>query len=392
MLFTKKEIEELTEERILSFKENEVAEDKHLEYKLTLPSNNYEEKKEFLADVSSFANSDGGTIIYGIREDKGIPSEITGMQIENPDAEILRLENVLRTSMEPRIVGVYLHPLKLSNERYLIIAHIPKSFNPPHVVNFQVHWKFYSRNSSWKYPLEVSELKSIITLSSTIRERIRNFRLERISLIKNRDLPIPISDGPKFIYHLIPLSSFAADTIIDLAKFQHSIIRYRDLFYDLPKVFNYEGILIHNHQEGFQADWYTQIFRNGAIEVFTGRLHNEDTKNISRNNFEIELIENIPKYLEVMELFELSTPIIIFYSVLDIKGYKIKLYESEDLVKSQDREITQTNLILPEVILNEDALKNLPFALKPLFDPIWNAAGRPQSPNFNTNCEWIIKK
>jgi hypothetical protein len=56
MLFTKKEIEVLTEATILSLKENEVAENKHLEYKSTLPGNNREDKKEFLADISSFAN------------------------------------------------------------------------------------------------------------------------------------------------------------------------------------------------------------------------------------------------------------------------------------------------------------------------------------------------
>ena len=77
MIFTEKEIENITEERINSFKDNQVAEDKHLEYKLILPSEKYDDKKEFLADVSSFANADGGVIFYGINAKDGILEDIT---------------------------------------------------------------------------------------------------------------------------------------------------------------------------------------------------------------------------------------------------------------------------------------------------------------------------
>jgi len=390
MYFSLNEIRNLTEERINSLKENQIAEGKHLEYKLTLPSGKYDDKKEFLADVSSFANSDGGTIIYGIREDKGIPSEITGMQIENSDAEILRLDNILRTSMEPRIIGVYLHPLMLSNSRYLIIVYIPRSFNPPHVVNFQGHWRFYSRNSAGKYPLEVSELRSLMTLSSTVRERIRNFRIERISRIKNRELPIPITDGPKFIYHLIPLSSFAADTVIDLAKFEHSNIRL-DLFYDLIKIYNYEGILIHNQTKEHPANWYLQIFRNGCLEIFVGYLHHPEGHSLDRNGFEEEMINSVNNYYSVIDFFGLSAPLILFHSIFDIKGYKIKLYEFERMREMTNRSFIQNDLILPDILLSEESFSNLPFILKPLFDPIWNAAGHSQSPNFNAKGEWKIK-
>ncbi|GAB4286642.1 MAG: hypothetical protein Kow0098_02100 [Ignavibacteriaceae bacterium] len=390
MIFTKTDIETITEDKLKSLKDNQVAEDKHLEYKLTLPGEKYDDKKEFLADLTSFANADGGTIFYGIKAKDGIPQDIQGLDIYNTDKEILRLENLLRTSVEPRIIGTHFYTLKLSNEKYLIAAYIPKSFNPPHVVNFQGHWKFYSRNSAGKYPLDVTELKSIISLSATVQERIRNFRIERISRIKNKEFPFPIVEGPKFIYHIIPISSFASNFSIDLARFEHSKIRY-DLFYNLPKVFNYDGILIHNYEKEYQADRYTQIFRNGVIEVLTARLHNSERKLIGRNSFEIELIENIPKYLFVLNLFDLTTPLVVFYTVLDIEGYKIHLYEDEHMRQWQNRPLSPNDLILTEVILNDESLENLPLTLKPLFDPIWNAAGHPQSPNYNTKGEWTVK-
>ena len=90
MIFTKKDIESITEDKLKSLKDNQVSEDKHLEYKLTLPSEKYDDKKEFLADVSSFANADGGVIFYGIRAKDGIPEDIPGLEIDNTDKEILR--------------------------------------------------------------------------------------------------------------------------------------------------------------------------------------------------------------------------------------------------------------------------------------------------------------
>ena len=42
------------------------AEGRTLDYKRTLPGSTDEEKREFLADVSSFANAAGGDIVYGI--------------------------------------------------------------------------------------------------------------------------------------------------------------------------------------------------------------------------------------------------------------------------------------------------------------------------------------
>ena len=59
MLFTLNEINNLTEDRTNSLKENQVVKDKYLEYKLTLPGEKHDGKKEFLADVSSLIKAFG---------------------------------------------------------------------------------------------------------------------------------------------------------------------------------------------------------------------------------------------------------------------------------------------------------------------------------------------
>ena len=44
------------------------------------------------------------------------------------------------------------------------------------------------------------------------------------------------------------------------------------------------------------------------------------------------------------------------------------------------------------ILIVGDSFINLPLTLKPLFDPIWNAAGHPQSPNYNDKGEWTVKE
>ena len=43
---------------------------KTIEYKAELHIDTGDDRKEFLADVTSFANSNGGDLIYGIQEDR----------------------------------------------------------------------------------------------------------------------------------------------------------------------------------------------------------------------------------------------------------------------------------------------------------------------------------
>src|SRR4030067_1635251 len=131
MYITINDLNNLSENKIITLKENQIPEGKTIEYKESLPIESYESKKEFLADVTSFANTDGGNIIYGIKEENGIPIDICGIEIDNPDAEKLRLENIIRDCTEPRLPGIVIKSFILSNGKYAFIFYVPKSFNPP---------------------------------------------------------------------------------------------------------------------------------------------------------------------------------------------------------------------------------------------------------------------
>jgi hypothetical protein len=54
---------EISESYIFHLQNSGVQEGKTLEYKRELPGGSDQDKREFLADVSSFANTEGGDII-----------------------------------------------------------------------------------------------------------------------------------------------------------------------------------------------------------------------------------------------------------------------------------------------------------------------------------------
>src|ERR1700676_5539338 len=63
---------------ILRLVENKSSERKTLEYKQVLKIGQQEERAEFLADISSFANASGGDIIFGVSEERDERGEPTG--------------------------------------------------------------------------------------------------------------------------------------------------------------------------------------------------------------------------------------------------------------------------------------------------------------------------
>jgi predicted HTH transcriptional regulator len=63
-----KPFDQINHADIIDLLSNLVQEGRTIEYKEDLNFQDNSEKKEFLADVSSFANAGGGDIVFGVRE------------------------------------------------------------------------------------------------------------------------------------------------------------------------------------------------------------------------------------------------------------------------------------------------------------------------------------
>ncbi|MET0647809.1 MAG: hypothetical protein ABW208_14430 [Pyrinomonadaceae bacterium] len=83
MSLSNKRIEDVGEADLQGLVSGGMPEGRLIEYKLTVPGGTDNEKKEFLADVSSFANASGGDIVYGMREEQGAAAELVGLSAGN---------------------------------------------------------------------------------------------------------------------------------------------------------------------------------------------------------------------------------------------------------------------------------------------------------------------
>ena len=390
-----KNIEEITKDDLQSLIDDQVIEHKTLEYKQRLPGDLEKEKKEFLADVSSFANASGGDIIYGIVEDKktGKPKSIDGLVIENPDQEILRLENIIRNGLQPRLPSLTISkPIPIKEDKIALVIRVQKSWISPHRVTQGGHDKFYSRSSNGKYPLDVGELRIAFNFSETITERIRNFRLDRIAKILANETLISSAYKAKTALHLIP--------IISLNPSQHYDINEIAIAPDkMPPInsngwdgrYNADGFITYAKFSGEEISSYVQLHRNGIMEAVEGFMlrFRDDKLLIPSPTYEARLIKSLTSYLSVLKELHVETPIFIFITLLNVKGYAMGISPEKFIIHNTptiDRDV----LILPETII-ENYEQKAEVILKDSFDSIWNACGFKQSFNYNEKGEWAPK-
>lgn len=197
-----KPFEQIEKSDISALISNEVRENRMLDYKEKLPGSSDSDKTELLADVSSFANTAGGYILYGLREKRdgeskptGIPENADGLQSINSGSEILRLESSIRTGIDPRVPGVRTKAIEGFPKGPVLVMWIPKSWSSPHMVIYKNHSRFYSRSSNGKYPLDVAEIRSAITLSESLPDRIRRLRDDHIAKIVAGERRYPSKHG-----------------------------------------------------------------------------------------------------------------------------------------------------------------------------------------------------
>jgi hypothetical protein len=387
-LTLEKALESLTEENLKELIEDQVLEKKRLDYKLLLPGSSDGDKKEFLADVSSFANSSGGDLIYGISQDSntGLPLELVGVDCANTDMEILRLESIIREGIEPRIPSIAVQPVKLANSKVVLILRIQKSWALPHRIKFKEDHHFWARATNGKYKLDIGELRDAFTLRENLNERINRFREDRIAKIFANETPIPFYDNAKIVLHLVPLSSFDPSTLYDLTKIKSRIALYEPIrTMSWSSRYNLEGLLAYSANDSGLSHAYTQLYRNGIIEAVDGLMLKPDRgKHIPSVAYEEELLRSLAKYLSALKFLKVEMPIIVFLTLVDVKGYSMVTDAFfEDDKYTLDKDV----LILPESIV--ESYDEKPQAiLKAEFDAIWNACGYSKSLNYNDEGEW----
>jgi hypothetical protein len=148
------------EQDLLDLIRNQVKESIDLDYKASAALGLGDGKKnEISKDVSAFANSAGGTIVYGMVEDGHIPSKLD--EGFDPSGPITKewLEQVINSRIQRRIDGVRINQVELSQSRpgrVAYVVHIQQSMRAPHMASDN---KYYKRFNFESVPMEDYEVR-----------------------------------------------------------------------------------------------------------------------------------------------------------------------------------------------------------------------------------------
>ena len=325
-----KPIEEIAAADIERLITDKVREVRSLDYKRALPGRNDASIKELLADVVSFSNAGGGTIIWGIEEERdenghptGLPGAVIGVP-DNLDAEIRRLENVVRDGTEPRVPGIRFRAVTMNDNLEVLIAHIPRSWAGPHLVKFKNASRFYSRNSAGKYQLDATEIRAAFLNSENQASRVARFRDERVARIVAGEIPGPLLSDEKMVLHVYPASAVDPAFTIDLNAASSQTTHLQpmgasgwDYHFNLDGFLSYAG-----PSSSGEVRAYTQVFRNGAVEALATSFLT-DNRRIPSVAYEKRFIEALDRVRRLYQALGLEPPFFVMPTLVGIRGAQL---------------------------------------------------------------------
>jgi len=378
----------LMPEDFLQLIDDQVSESETREYKQELPSGGDDDKREFLYDIASLANTRGGFLIFGITEKRdssnkptGIAGGIAPLESANISAEVARLENMIRDGISPRLAGIISNVIAMPQGNVLVLS-VPQSWSAPHMVTFKQVNKFYGRVSSGKYLMSVDELRRAFSQSGALRDSIIAFHRHRVALLKKKSGPLPLDTAPTMVMHLVPASAFNARSITSTWKVSPE--RRLQMFCPTSSSpshrYNADGLLKWVDMGNGNTTGYTQLFRNGIIEYVSACFSwnaqgTPDTSSaIFTTNLERDIADGYQDALKTYAELHITDPLFAIISLFGISGRRMYLgpraIRSLPLIHSDEFES-------PDILIDPEEPMA---ALEILADLLWQVGGLEDSP------------
>lgn len=296
MLLSRTEALNLDKESLLRFLALKMPEGAQIDYKIALSGPNKNEGyKEFLKDITSFANANGGLLLLGVQEPTNeIRPENQIAGIEGGDALATDLERVAATSTDPRIPGLLIKPVAVQNNKHVIVVHVPGSIIKPHMVNYSKHRSFYIRHSESSVPMTTHEIRDAVLSSATSEGRARSYALAQ----EADAVEYTVREKPSFLLQAMPLLPLESpwdvlkESIIILVRGNNRSNKYQ---YDhlclsgssTPKP-SINGVVGRESRDS--NSWIIEVHRNGFIQVAyldIQTAHHDSTKFVLHDGYRV---------------------------------------------------------------------------------------------------------
>lgn len=339
------------------------------------------------------ANTDGGYILYGIYEDvdeegrgSGVPREPIGLEIPNYDILETSLVSRARDGITPRIPELRFRRIDGLAGGSIVALRVGASWNGPHMVTFDGRTRFYGRSAASRYLMDWDQIRRAFLVGADAVDQVRSFQRERVRVIGSTPPVRFTSNGPKLILHLIPLSSAARSSLIDVTAVQnvpHLMPFGHDQVFEPALTF--DGFLVSSPNRGEARD-YALLFRNGAFEAVDDEVvyrQTDGSRLISAWQVEEELIDGLRRYLTVGSRVGLGAPWVIFVSLLGVTDVRLET-GGRPYFQMRARALDRDRLDFPEILLS-DAESDPADFLRPMFDMFWQSFGYERSLNYDND-------
>ena len=178
---------EYTEVDLLELISTQAEESVYLDFKSAGALDKKDDKRaEIAKDVSAFANSDGGIIVYGMNEENHVAHSLSYIDGNVYTKEWI--ERVINNGIQRRIEGVNIYPIRVDGDvrKSVYVVSIPRSANAPHMCSKRhIYYKRYNFES---VPMEEYEVRDLFN-----RAAIPNLAITGCALIPTNESENDIS-------------------------------------------------------------------------------------------------------------------------------------------------------------------------------------------------------
>lgn len=378
--------EDINENDILYLIDNKVSEGKNLDFKAKFHQNPSDsERKELSKDLSSFANSDGGDLVFGVCEKDAKANSLSddiGVSLDKIE-EVK--ENFLRRSydiVEPPIPNIKFKHL-IVNNRLIIIVRVEKSFNCPHRASDRTYYFRLERESK---PMPTNQLRRLFFEGVNLEKDIKQFHLERIDDYRDGLSVVTIMNEPKLLFHFFPVGSYLNNIKYEIGRSNFGLHPSKissgaSTIPTIDGVMSYSGPS--NQISGVRA--CSVLFRNGICEIVTKINYRENEINkipckmLFLNYIEEIINEAISRSFDAMSALDAQGPYYVLCSLFDVQ-YCSACYqydEDQPVVILRKNLLSYPILKLERLDSREDTLHCVDF----IYELIWNTFGlmRPEN-------------
>lgn len=349
------------------------AEGRTLDFKRDLYEKTDAGTRDFLADVTAFANTDGGDIVIGVSDDgDGQAAEVVGIAAEGIDERVLGFEHQLKDCVDPRLSTVRFRQVDLGTGRCAIVIRVGASDSAPHRVTYRGSSRFHARHSRGNYDLSTGELRRAFAASDEMPRKIRDLHRQAVSATGGIDMPCRLADGPRAVLTVAPKSVLRESRDLRFTR-ELAVLPPRIEGDRLDMSVGLDGLVVHaglDSETGCVRSWSINNRRGFVDFAWTIGRTEGDQKRVWRKYVDGEIVGASRSALARLMTFGVEGPWVAMATLSRIGGYR--LVSGDGLTPAAWQDTAYLGEVVADT-LDADTLK-------PILDGFWRSFGIEDGP------------